>query len=66
MNNCPDCMSPAEAADMGLNPCRFCGVSVNCRRAECAAWKVFEVKTKEAGEAANGESGQDQQDADGG
>jgi hypothetical protein len=36
-----------EAAGMGLNPCRHCDVTENCRRADCAAWGVFAEKTKE-------------------
>ena len=48
-NNCPDCLSPMEAAGMGLNPCRHCNVTENCRRAACAAWQVFAEKTKEPG-----------------
>ena len=51
MNNCPDCLSPMEAASMGLNPCRHCGVTCNCKRTECEAWKVFSGKAKEPGEA---------------
>ena len=46
-NNCPDCLSPMEAAGMGLNPCRHCDVTENCRRADCAAWKLFAEKGKE-------------------
>ena len=47
-NNCADCVSPMEAASMGINPCRHCDVTENCRRADCAAWKVFAEKGKEA------------------
>ena len=50
MNNCPDCLSPLEAAGMGLNPCQHCDVTCNCKRAECAAWQVFAEKTKETAE----------------
>ena len=49
-NNCPDCMSPMEAASMGINPCRHCDVAVICRLSDCVAWQLFEKKQKEAGE----------------
>ena len=50
-NNCPDCLSPIEAASMGINPCRHCDVTENCRRADCGAWQVFAERVKEAGES---------------
>jgi len=49
MNDCPDCLSPMEAASMGINPCRQCGETCNCKRAGCAAWKLFEEKGNQAG-----------------
>lgn len=50
-NNCPDCLSPMEAASMGINPCRHCDVAVICRLSDCVAWQLFEEKRKEAGES---------------
>ena len=50
-NNCPDCMSPMEAASMGINPCRHCDVAVICRFSDCVAWQLFAEKTKETVES---------------
>jgi len=44
MNNCPECLSPMEAASMGLNPCPHCDVTCGCKRGECATWQVFAEK----------------------
>ena len=51
VNNCPDCMSPMEAASMGINPCRHCDVAVICRLSDCVAWQLFAEKTKDTAES---------------
>jgi hypothetical protein len=36
-----------EAASIGINPCRHCGETQNCRRIECEAWRTFAGKSGE-------------------